>query len=230
MGNPFPGMDPYMEQQWGDAHHSLVTYARDALRRVLPDDLRPRVEERVFVETPFEPVVFEIGDEPMTQGLVQIIDVRSGGRVVTVIVVLSPANKGTGKGWRLYLRKQEECKEANVNLVEIDLLRAGRGALVVSDSLIPDNLRTPYRVCVWRAAKPFRAEYYPLPLRQRLPAIRIPLRETDADVTLDLQPLLDLAYENGSYDETDYKRAPVPAFEPDDAAWVGALLREKGLR
>jgi hypothetical protein len=34
----------------GDVHTSLITYARDQLRRVLPADLRPRVEERVFVE------------------------------------------------------------------------------------------------------------------------------------------------------------------------------------
>src|SRR4030081_1802532 len=52
MASPFPGMDPYLEQFWGDVHASLIIYARDQLRRALPGDLRARVEERVVVETP----------------------------------------------------------------------------------------------------------------------------------------------------------------------------------
>ncbi|MFL5339567.1 MAG: DUF4058 family protein [Gemmataceae bacterium] len=52
MPSPFPGMDPYLESHWRDVHASLIIYARDALRRVLPSSLRARVEERVVVETP----------------------------------------------------------------------------------------------------------------------------------------------------------------------------------
>src|SRR5579872_4789303 len=51
MKSPFPGMDPYLEQHWGDVHHSLIQYTRDALQPALPEDLRARVEERVFLET-----------------------------------------------------------------------------------------------------------------------------------------------------------------------------------
>src|SRR5436190_21070254 len=49
MPSPFPGMDPYLEQHWGDVHSSLVIYARNQLQKVLPKDLRARVEERVIV-------------------------------------------------------------------------------------------------------------------------------------------------------------------------------------
>ena len=51
MKSPFPGMDPYLESYWLDVHHGLVTYARDQLQPRLPDSLRARVQERVFVET-----------------------------------------------------------------------------------------------------------------------------------------------------------------------------------
>src|SRR5207247_3512237 len=51
MKSPFPGMDPYLETHWEDVHQTLIVYARDALQPHLPDDLRARVEERVFVET-----------------------------------------------------------------------------------------------------------------------------------------------------------------------------------
>src|SRR5438132_1913444 len=49
MPSPFPGMDPYLEKHWGDVHASLVTYARNQLQKVLPKDLRARVEERVVI-------------------------------------------------------------------------------------------------------------------------------------------------------------------------------------
>src|SRR5438093_5157102 len=121
MQSPFPGMDPYLERHWGDVHHSLITYARDQLREVLPKDLRARVEERVFVESPD---IVEI-DDPATEGYIEIIDASSGGRVVTVIEVLSPANKVAGDGQEKYLQKRQELRDAKVSLVEIDLIRAG---------------------------------------------------------------------------------------------------------
>jgi hypothetical protein len=51
MKSPFPGMDPYLEKYWGDVHHRLIQYSCDALQPKLPDDLRARVEERVYLES-----------------------------------------------------------------------------------------------------------------------------------------------------------------------------------
>jgi hypothetical protein len=45
--NPFPGMNPFFEQQWRDAHTTLITYLRDALQERLPPDLSARAEEEV---------------------------------------------------------------------------------------------------------------------------------------------------------------------------------------
>jgi hypothetical protein len=36
MGSPFPGMDPYLEQHWGDVHASLIIDGRDQLQQRLP--------------------------------------------------------------------------------------------------------------------------------------------------------------------------------------------------
>jgi hypothetical protein len=61
--------------------------------------------------------------------------------------------------------------------------------------------------------------------------IRVPLRQTDADVSLDLQALLERCYDNGGYqNDLDYEAQPDPPLESDDAAWADSLLREKGLR
>ena len=43
--NPFPGMNPFFEQRWRDAHTTLITYLRDALQERLPPDLVARAEE-----------------------------------------------------------------------------------------------------------------------------------------------------------------------------------------
>ena len=48
--SPFPGMNPYLEQHWGDVHASLTTYARDALQPQLPHGLVARMEEYVVLE------------------------------------------------------------------------------------------------------------------------------------------------------------------------------------
>ena len=49
--NPFPGMNPYLEQRWGDVHAALIAYARDMIQEVLPSELRARMQERVFIES-----------------------------------------------------------------------------------------------------------------------------------------------------------------------------------
>ncbi|REK28932.1 MAG: DUF4058 family protein [Planctomycetota bacterium] len=50
MPGPFPGMDPWLENRWGDVHTSLTTYARDQLQPQLPDGLQALVEEYIAVQ------------------------------------------------------------------------------------------------------------------------------------------------------------------------------------
>ncbi len=46
-----------------------------------------------------EPLIIEISqDEPLHQGFIEIIDLKSGRHVVTVIEIVSPSNKVTGPG------------------------------------------------------------------------------------------------------------------------------------
>ena len=217
----------------------FVEPALGAARSVYPDI---RVVERgrgAATSTPSEsgpavaePLVIYLSDEPVTERYIDIIDVGSGRRVVTVIEMLSLSNKVPGEGQELYRRKQRELIDGHVNLVEIDLLRAGDRVLSVGFSHIPPAYRTPYQICVYRAAvaQP-RYEVYRVPLQERLPVISIPLRPTDADVPLDLQALLDQCYHNGGYDEDiDYSADPEPPLNAEDAHWADVLLRQTGRR
>ena len=45
MKNPFPGMNPYLQQRWGDFHTRLTVAMSDALNRFLPSDLEARVKK-----------------------------------------------------------------------------------------------------------------------------------------------------------------------------------------
>jgi hypothetical protein len=179
-----------------------------------------------------EPLIVHIEqDEPVRQGFIQILDVKSGRRVVTVIEILSPSNKIPGLGRDLYVKKQEELKAAGANLVEIDLLRTGSRVMSAAFKLIPDGHRTPYAACVRRGWKPLEFEYYRIPLRERLPAIAVPLRQADDDVPLDLQEVLNECFDEGRYvEDIDYSERPDPPLEGDDIPWADALLREQGLR
>lgn len=264
MKNPFPGMNPYLEQYWGDVHSALITDARDALQNQLPGDLRARMQERVFVEAGeaedavyipdvhvaerpgkwkaegaggsdvavAEPLVVELepGGLLVREGYVDIVDAKHGHHVVTTIEVLSPSNKRKGPGQAQYLAKQAAMRAAGVNTVEIDLLRAGERVLMLAPERVPESHRTTYQACAWRAARAGAVEVYRAPLRERLPVIRIPLRETDEDVTLDLQALVDLSYVRGGYDDIDYRVEAEPPLAEQDAVWSDELLRGQKLR
>ncbi|MBP87854.1 MAG: hypothetical protein CMJ64_14215 [Planctomycetaceae bacterium] len=260
MKSPFPGMDPYLGSHWRDVHSRLVIYAADHLQSSLPSDLRARVEERVFVEselgqrgvfpdvrvverprqsgeavaveeiTATDPLVTHLADEPVTEGYIEIVDVGTGNRVVPAIEFISLANKTPGEGRTLYVQKQQELWGGGVNLVEIDSLRKGERVFSMSEYRIPPQYRTPYQIVVRRSWKPMQAEYYPASLRERLPIISVPLRETDDDAKLDLQALIEQCYRNGAYDDLNYSVPANPPLEGDDDAWASALLGEKGLR
>lgn len=177
-----------------------------------------------------EPLVIHAEDEPATEGYIEIIDIQSGNRVVTAIELFSVSNKFPGDGQEKYLQKQREYQRGGVSLVEIDLLRSGKRVSAVPRQRVPQSHRTTYHVCVTRGWKRGYFEIYRAPIREPLPTIKIPLRQTDADVPLDLQAIIDRCYHNGRYDDTDYRSPPSPPLDPDDAAWANELLAGKGLR
>jgi len=181
--------------------------------------------------TAMQPIICEAEGEPITEGYIEVIDAESCNKVVTVIEILSPTNKTPGDSLDAYRCKQRQITQSDTNLVEIDLVRAGKHVLAVPLANVPPKKRQAYMICVRRATARGLAEVYPIGLNQRLPAIKIPLRPGDDDIVLDLQPLADQAYRRGRYDKTiDYNKDPVPAFGAKEAVWADELLRKAGKR
>lgn len=150
----------------------------------------------------------------------EIIDRRHGGKVVTVIELISPANK-SGDGRTKYQRKQQEYLDSGINFVEVDLLRAGEPIVYRSAAVVSER-RTAYVATIHRHD---RTEVYCIGLRQILPNLAIPLRPNDRDVVLQLQPILDECYADGRYDGLNYADRLDPPLNPEDAAWAAELIR-----
>jgi hypothetical protein len=43
MKSPFPGMDPFLEQFWGDVHARMIVYLSDQLQPQMPQGLVVRI-------------------------------------------------------------------------------------------------------------------------------------------------------------------------------------------
>jgi hypothetical protein len=178
-----------------------------------------------------DPLLVEVETEPATETFLEIIDLESGNKVVTVIEFLSPSNKSPGPNRELYLRKQGEVCSSDANLVEIDLNRFGVHTLAFPLVHLKPHVRTAYMACVRRATRRGIAEVYPMPLGERLPVVKVPLRPDDADVSLDVQALVEQCYGNGGYEGTlNYAADPDPPLTGADRDWADEFLQEKRLR
>ncbi len=256
MKNPFPGMNPWLEEYWRDFHAKFIVYACDQLNGELPSGLQARVDERIAIggaeERPTHylpdvavteswdrpagpvlgqggqrvnaanPTVIDFGEEILRH--IEIVDSRA--HVITAIELLSPSNKEDAEARANWKQKRFDYLRGGINLVEIDLLRGGGWALPDRTLLKPNPPgRIVHHVCVTRPPRLSRAEFYVLPLRERLPVMRVPLRRTDPDVALDLQLLADQCYERGRYGAViDYSKPPHPPLPDEEAAWARHLL------
>jgi Protein of unknown function (DUF4058) len=251
-------MDPWLEHpaDWPGFHHLLISASAGLLNQQLkPLGYYVKVDERIWLEEPAttvrpdlaivehpserrtvatvvaadEPLTIRVLPAEITEAFLEVYDAK-GRHLVTGIECISPSNKARGRGRNSYRRKRREWKKAGVNLVEIDLLRAGRHLADVPKGALAAVGHWDYLVNVSRARRSER-EVYPIPLRQRLPRIRIPLKPTDDDAVLDLQSALDEAYDKGPYSGSiDYNLDPTPPLTPDDSEWANSILRQKGLR
>jgi hypothetical protein len=244
-------MDPYLEYPglWPDVHHNLITNSRALLSAELRPKYVVRIEERTYIadepDTAFNPRLrvsdvegagrpgsgvarfsFTLFEEEIHEAFLKIID-RESRDVVTVIEILSPTNKLPGtRGRESFEQNRRDVVYSPSHWVEIDLLRGTRMVHVPKEIASHE-----YVVHVSKKDLRPRGLLYPIRLTQRLPIIPIPLKPEDPDARLDLQTVLDAAYDRAGYDlEIDYRSEPRPPLDGELASWADQLLRSKGLR
>ncbi len=116
--------------------------------------------------------------------------------LVTVIELLSPANKRVGAdGRHEYLRKREQILQSAVHLVEIDLLLKGERLPTVEP--LPEG---DYYAFVSRSEYRPAVEVYHWRRDEPMPTIPIPLLREDGEVYLDLQAVYEQTYERARYE------------------------------
>jgi hypothetical protein len=212
-----------------DAPLASTRYRSDIAVVELPRDVRSAATSRPSSSVR-EPYLINLTDGPDFDRFVQIIDTSSGNRVVSAIEILSPWNKEPGRLNAKYCKKVDDYARGGVSFLELDLLRSARKWLPVDRADLPVEGRTAYLACVRRAWTPRQWQVYPIRLREPLPSIPVPLRRKDADLNVDLQPLIERVYVAGGHDDIDYSKPPDPPLSKEDEAWANELLTAAGKR
>jgi len=197
MPSPFPGMDPYLEDDalWPWFQHQLAVTLQQTLGVNVKGRYAVLMAERRFRDGPRELIEQHL-----------CIREAADGRLVTLFDLVSPANKRTDAGRQAYLATRQEALAAGANAVEIDLVLRGRPMIDYSRDGLPD---WDYAVTVSRATHPVRLEIYTSTLLKRLPRFVVPLATDDRQTVVDLQAAVGEAYDACDFaSRIDYGRDP----------------------
>jgi hypothetical protein len=235
---------------WPDVHNRLITAIADDLTPKLAPRYYIGLERRTYLLKPDDVVFIGRPDiafasprpipQPATMPLAEIgvLDVELPmndkvsenflvvyevvtGKVVTLLELLSPANKLHNEGREQYLQKRNDVAFSRTNFIEVDLLRAGEPM-----PLIGQPVQSDYRILVsWGWQRP-RAQLYPFNLRDSIPLFSLPLLPEDDTPEVDLGAILHALYDRARFDlRLDYTQPPVPPLSEEDAAWAKGLAK-----
>jgi len=235
---------------WPDVHLELMRNIRLVLTGAVAPRYYVAVEERTYIVAldpqsyvgrpdvavigPPAPVLAGMALAPANGSVVSVVvpvsdevrerylEIRQQGtdRVITVIEVLSPANKAKGEGRRVYEEKRRTVLDSATHLVEIDLLRAGEPMAAYPQS------ESDYRILVSRSWERPRSFLYPFNLPDPIPTIPVPLQKGEDEPRLSLGDLLPRIYDDVRYDlRIDYSVPPPPPnLAEEQSTWLDALL------
>ncbi len=254
MPSPFPGMNPYLEQEdvWHDFHERFVPHLAEVL------GLQPQVRGSYIVKIDEHVFIHErSAEERQFVGRADVL--VAGGRPP------APAQPvGALLEAPAFARVPVAVDEERLSFVEIRD-RQDRQLVTVIELLSPSNKyagpdreqylakrrqllhsrahlieidllrggpRLPlddlpdcdYCVTVSRMEERPRVGVWPLRLRDRLPVIPVPLRAPDPDARLDLQELLHRVHDGAGYANYICTGTPQPRLHPADEAWARQFL------
>jgi len=239
MSCPFPGMDPYLEDQgrWTDLHGRLITYACDAISPLLPESYVAQIGEDTRI------VTWETGyDRPMRPDVPSVGNVERvaprhdpAGSLATlepVTIPLAIAVEEARDSWIEIRRLPDERLVTSIEILSPttkgssglgDYLHKrerilGQPVNLVEIDLLLGGRRLPmarplppgdFFVIVSRAAQRTLGDVFAWSIRRPLPSVPIPLEVPDGDIILDLAALFSQAYERGRYSRLIDYRKPL---------------------
>ncbi|MCA9949853.1 MAG: DUF4058 family protein [Anaerolineales bacterium] len=234
---------------WPDFHNSLITALRDAIVPLVAPAYYVGVEYIMkpdgdaFLGRPDIAVVSPGATRPVSAAApvvaqdVNVLEVELplGAEVnhyyleirsvqthelVTLIELLSPANKTSKTGRADYLEKRFEATMSLTNYVEIDLLRAG------DPMPFTPQFASDYRIIVNRGRIYRRkAQLYAFNLHAEIPAFALPLQPDDNEPVVPLNQIVHELYSRARFDlRIDYSQPPIPPLSEADTIWARELL------
>jgi hypothetical protein len=188
-------MDPFLEDPgiWPAFHQQMIAVLHADLTSKMSGPFLTRIRERRYAaESTLSPP--GVGVERREE-YIEICG-KNDGPLVTLVDMVSPANKTTGAGRLAYLHTRRQAQAWKANWAEIDLVLPGQPTTDYPREELPD---WDYAVTITRITQPGNYEIYPTTLDKELPRIRLPLTATDQDLVLDLQRLVERVYEQGEF-------------------------------
>lgn len=248
MPSPFPGMNPYLEQDriWHGFHERFCPLAADILTAQVRPHYVVQIDEHLYIhELPAESRLF-VGRADV--GVTRAPEATGGTSVATVLPAPARVRLPAVDMERLsYLEIRERNSWQVVTVLELlsfsnkyagpdrEQYLGKRGQLLgsavhfVEVDLLRGGPRMPiedmppcdYYALVSRVEERHTdAGFWPIRLRDSLPRIPIPLRAPHGDVWLDLQQVLHRIYDAAGYEDYIYRGQPHPRLAAEDAAWA----------
>jgi Protein of unknown function (DUF4058) len=255
MRSPFPGMDPYLEDQtsWSDFHADLIVAIRDLLAQQVSPNFFVHIEQRVYI------VTLEL---ERLRSLVPDVYVvtpprASPAAATTAGTIETPTLLEPFYDTEIidrYIEIHDSRNREVVTTIELlsplnktpktegyEAFRRKRALVFASPvhwveiDLLREGERPPeligksdYYALLKRAGIVRPYEAWVFDLRDKLPTIAIPLRPPFPDVPLNLQAAFETTYARAHYaDSVDYMRMlPPPPLRPADVVWSAERVRE----
>ncbi len=252
MPSPFPGMNPYLEQEdaWHDFHERFLPLVAERIAAQVDPRYIVKIDEHIYIhELSAEQRRF-LGRADITIGRGRP---AATDRQTATAVLEAPAEgylPAVDVERLAFVEIRDRRNRQLVALIELlspankrpgpdrDQYLAKRHEVLASSAhfveidLLRGGRRPPvedlpdceYCVLVSRCEQRPRVGIWPLRLRDRLPLVPIPLRAPDPDAQLDLQEVLHDIYDKAHYQTYIYEGAPDPPLMPYDDVWARQFL------
>ncbi len=253
MQNPFPGMNPYLEQPelWHQVHNRLIVAIADELTPQIAPKYRVSIEERVYTSV----------DDILLVGIADVAVAKRNavetGTTLTATKLVEPSKVKVPIPEEVIERfleiKPIQSREV-VTVIEVlspknkrskegrtvyeskrQKILASASNLVEIDLLrvgealpILGGNHTDYRILVSRSHERPDADLYGFNLQDPIPSFPVPLRSGEVEPVIDLQKLINEIYERARFDlAIDYSQVIKPALPPMQEDWVREILDNK---
>jgi hypothetical protein len=250
MQNPFPGMNPYLEQPelWHQVHNRLIVAIADELTPQIAPKYRVSIEERIYTSID-DLLLVGIADVAVTnrnnvesgttltttklvepskvkvpmpeQVIERFLEVRSTqSREVITVIEVLSPKNKRSKEGRTVY----ESKRQKILASATNLVEID--LLRLGESLpILGVTNTDYRILVSRSHQRPDADLYGFNLQDPIPSFPVPLRLGEVEPVINLQKLMNEIYERARFDlAIDYSQILKPALPAEQETWVREIF------